>query len=38
MPEFKYDYQKASRKIGYEPKHGMAQGISELFDYILKKK
>ena len=37
-PEFKYDYQKASRKIGYDPKHGMAQGTSELFDYILKKK
>jgi len=38
QPEFKYDYRKASGKIGYRPKHGMVQGISELFDYVSKKK
>ncbi|UCC33554.1 MAG: NAD-dependent epimerase/dehydratase family protein [Candidatus Bathyarchaeota archaeon] len=34
--EFKYDYGRASMKIGYEPERGVSQGISELFDYALK--
>jgi len=37
-PEFNYDYQKASRKIDHKRKHGVSQGISELFDYALKEK
>jgi len=37
-PEFNYDWQKASRKIDYKRKHGISQGISELFDYALKEK
>jgi len=36
--EFSYDYEKASRKIGYEPKQEILQGVSELVDYALKVK
>jgi nucleoside-diphosphate-sugar epimerase len=36
--EFSYDYKKASRKIGYEPKQEIFQGVSELVDYALKVK
>jgi len=34
--EFGYDYGKASRKIGYEPKQEIYHGVSELVDYALK--
>ena len=37
-PEFKYDYKRASKKIGYEQKREVSQGVSELFDYALKVK
>lgn len=36
--EFSYDYKKASRKIGYEPKQEIFHGVSELVDYALKVK
>lgn len=36
--EFGYSYEKASQKIGYEPKRELSQGVSELFDYALKEK
>ncbi len=34
--EFSYDYKKACRKIGYEPKQEIFRGVSELVDYALK--
>jgi nucleoside-diphosphate-sugar epimerase len=34
--EFGYDYRRASRKIGYEPKQEIYHGVSELVDYALK--
>ncbi|MFQ5999348.1 MAG: NAD-dependent epimerase/dehydratase family protein [Candidatus Bathyarchaeia archaeon] len=37
-PEFNYDYERASQKIGYERKREVSQGVSELFDYALKVK
>ncbi|UCE43771.1 MAG: NAD-dependent epimerase/dehydratase family protein [Candidatus Bathyarchaeota archaeon] len=36
--DFEYDYERASKKIGYEPEREVSQGISELFDYALKTK
>lgn len=36
--EFSYDYRKASRKIGYEPKQEIFHGVSELVAYALKVK
>ena len=37
-PRFNYDYKRACRKIGYEQKREVSQGVSELFDYALKVK
>jgi nucleoside-diphosphate-sugar epimerase len=37
-PEFSYDSGRASKKIDYEPKREVSQGVSELFDYALEAK
>ena len=35
-PEFKYDFRRASQKMGYEPKREVSVGVSELFEYASK--
>ena len=37
-PEFSYDSERASKKIGYGPKREVSSGVSELFDYALEVK
>ena len=37
-PEFSYNWERASEKIGYEQKREVSFGVSELFDYALEVK
>ncbi len=37
-PQFEYSHERASEKIGYEPRREMLKGVSELFDYTLSRR